>query len=35
VLDPGDVVVQRGNVHRWRPVGPDPAVMVSVMIGLR
>ena len=22
VLDPGDVVIQRGNVHRWRPVGP-------------
>ncbi len=35
VLDPGDVVIQRGNVHRWRPVGPDPAAMVSVMIGLR
>lgn len=35
VLDPGDVVIQRGNAHRWRPVGPDPAAMASVMIGLR
>lgn len=35
VLDPGDVVIQRGNVHRWRPAGHDPAVLLSVMIGLR
>ena len=35
VLNAGDVVIQRGTLHRWRPVGPDGAVLVSVMIGLR
>jgi quercetin dioxygenase-like cupin family protein len=34
VLHPGDVVIQRATAHRWRPVGPDPAAMFSVMIGL-
>jgi quercetin dioxygenase-like cupin family protein len=35
ILQPGDVVIQRATAHRWRPVGPEPAEMFSVMIGLR
>jgi mannose-6-phosphate isomerase-like protein (cupin superfamily) len=34
VLNPGDVVIQRATAHRWRPVGAEPAAMMSVMIGL-
>jgi mannose-6-phosphate isomerase-like protein (cupin superfamily) len=34
-LAAGDVMVQRGTHHRWRPVGDEPAVLVSVMFGLR
>jgi mannose-6-phosphate isomerase-like protein (cupin superfamily) len=34
VLGRGDVVVQRGTAHRWRPVGDEPAVLVSVMVGV-
>jgi quercetin dioxygenase-like cupin family protein len=34
ILGPGDVVIQRGTLHRWRPVGPEPAVLVSVMISI-
>jgi mannose-6-phosphate isomerase-like protein (cupin superfamily) len=33
VLRPGDVVVQRGTAHKWRPFGGKPAVMASVMFG--
>lgn len=35
ILAPGDVVIQRGTAHRWRPVGAEPAAMMSVMIGLQ
>jgi mannose-6-phosphate isomerase-like protein (cupin superfamily) len=35
ILTPGDVVIQRGTAHRWRPVGGESAAMVSVMIGLQ
>lgn len=31
----GDVVVQRGTHHRWRPLNDEPAVLVSVMFALR
>ncbi len=34
VLRRGDIVIQRGTPHRWRPVGADPAVLVTVMIAL-
>ncbi len=33
-LNRGDVLVQRATPHRWRPVGDEPATLVSVMIGL-
>jgi quercetin dioxygenase-like cupin family protein len=33
-LAAGDVVVQRRTAHRWRPVGDEPAVLVSVMFAL-
>jgi mannose-6-phosphate isomerase-like protein (cupin superfamily) len=33
VLRPGDVVVQRGTAHKWRPFGGKPAAMASVMFG--
>jgi len=32
VLGPGDCVVQRGTMHRWRPVGDDPVRYVAVML---
>lgn len=32
VLGPGDTMVQRATRHRWRPVGEEPAVLVSVML---
>lgn len=32
VLDPGDVVVQRGTVHAWGNTGAEPAVMLFVLI---
>jgi quercetin dioxygenase-like cupin family protein len=35
ILNPGDVVIQRGTAHRWRPVGAESAAMMSVMIGLQ
>jgi quercetin dioxygenase-like cupin family protein len=31
-LGPGDVVIQRGNVHRWRVVGDDPCTYVVCMM---
>ena len=34
VLHRGDTVLMRGVTHRWRPVGDEPAVLASVMIGL-
>jgi quercetin dioxygenase-like cupin family protein len=34
MLRKGDVVVQRATPHRWRPVGDEGAILVSVMIGL-
>ena len=34
ILRRGDVVIQRATAHRWRPVSGEPAVLVSVMIGL-
>jgi quercetin dioxygenase-like cupin family protein len=33
-LEPGDVVVQRGTEHLWRPVGERRPRLVSVMIGV-
>ena len=35
ILHPGDVVIQRGTAHRWRPVGGESSAMMSVMIGLQ
>ena len=32
VLGPGDCVVQRGTMHRWRPVGGDGVRYVAVML---
>lgn len=32
ILNPGDVVVQRGTAHGWRVVGPEPCTWVVVMI---
>jgi quercetin dioxygenase-like cupin family protein len=32
VLGPGDCVVQRGTMHRWRPVGDDGVRYVAVML---
>jgi len=32
LLGPGDVLVQRGTVHRWRNPGPEPCTFVGVMI---
>ena len=32
VLGPGDCVVQRGTMHRWRPVGDGPVRYVAVML---
>lgn len=34
VLAAGDTVVQRRTRHRWRPVGTEPAVLVSVMLAV-
>jgi mannose-6-phosphate isomerase-like protein (cupin superfamily) len=34
VLGPGDSVVQRGTLHRWRPVGEEPVRYVAIMLGL-
>lgn len=34
-LRAGDVMVQRGTHHRWRPLDDEPAVLVSVMFALR
>jgi quercetin dioxygenase-like cupin family protein len=31
-LGPGDVVIQRGNPHRWRVVGDDPCTYVVCML---
>ena len=31
-LGPGDVVIQRGNRHRWRVVGDDPCTYVVCML---
>jgi mannose-6-phosphate isomerase-like protein (cupin superfamily) len=31
-LGPGDVVIQRGNVHRWRVVGDDPCTYIVCMM---
>ena len=31
-LGPGDVVVQRGNVHRWRVAGDEPCTYVVCMV---
>jgi len=31
-LGPGDVVVQRGNVHRWRVVGDAPCTYIVCML---
>lgn len=33
-LHKGDVVIQRATPHRWLPVGDEPSILVSVMIGL-
>lgn len=33
-LNRGDVLIQRATAHSWRPVGDEPATLVSVMIGL-
>jgi quercetin dioxygenase-like cupin family protein len=33
-LNKGDVVIQRATPHSWRPIGEQPATLVSVMIGL-
>lgn len=32
-VGPGDAVVQRGTRHRWRVVGDEPCVFMSVLIG--
>jgi quercetin dioxygenase-like cupin family protein len=34
VLEAGDVVVQRGTRHRWRPLGDQPVRMAAVMFAL-
>ncbi|NUS55069.1 MAG: cupin domain-containing protein [Streptomycetaceae bacterium] len=34
-LRTGDIMVQRGTHHRWRPLDDEPAVLVSVMFALR
>lgn len=34
-LRAGDVMIQRGTHHRWRPLDDEPAVLVSVMFALR
>jgi quercetin dioxygenase-like cupin family protein len=31
-LGPGDVVIQRGNAHRWRVVGDDPCTYIVCMM---
>lgn len=31
-MKPGDICVQRGTVHAWAPVGPEPAVFAFVLI---
>ena len=33
VLGPGDIVIQRGVEHRWQPVGHEPLVMATLMVG--
>jgi hypothetical protein len=35
VLGPGDCVVQRGTMHRWRPVGDDGVRYVAVMLAVQ
>lgn len=32
ILNPGDVLVQRGTAHGWRVVGPEPCTWVVLMI---
>ena len=31
-MKPGDICVQRGTMHAWAPVGPEPAVFAFVLI---
>ncbi len=33
VLRAGDLIVQNGTVHGWRNLGPEPVVVVFVMLG--
>ena len=34
-LGPGDTVVQQGTPHDWRNLGPEPCVLVGVLISTR
>lgn len=34
VLGPGDVVVQRGTLHRWQPIGDSPLRMATLMVAV-
>ncbi len=33
LLKPGDTLIQRGTVHTWRNLGPEPCVMAAVLVG--
>lgn len=35
ILNPGDVLVQRGTAHGWRVVGPEPCTWVVIMADAR
>jgi len=33
LLQPGDVLVQRGTMHSWSVRGPDPCIIAVVLVG--
>jgi quercetin dioxygenase-like cupin family protein len=35
VLNPGDVVIQRGTAHAWRVIGPEPCTWAVILIDAR
>jgi quercetin dioxygenase-like cupin family protein len=32
IVRAGDVVIQRGTPHAWRPVGKEPCTFVSILV---
>jgi len=32
LLNPGDLVIQNGGIHGWRPEGDEPALLLGILI---